>query len=152
MNVNTAFIANMSLKVFNDTNGISKVNTSGTSLEEFQKMIIDVELWVKGVRQTEFTRFIKVPINTCEIKRFKSNVLVKIFIDSLERHSNLQLSCPQKRGTYYAYNFEVSDENLPLIFASGDWYVTALVKGAIEKKKGLKNIISITMHGSYIHK
>jgi hypothetical protein len=142
----------MSLYVFNDTSGRSMMNASGIFMVEFNKMIVDAELWTKPYGSNSFTRFIKVPINTCDIKRFKSNVLVKIVFDSLKKHSNWAFDCPQKPGPYYAYNFELSDNNVPLIFQSGEWYLKAFVKGAIKKIRGLKNIISIIMHGVYIHK
>jgi hypothetical protein len=142
----------MSLKVFNDTSGRSMLNATGLITVEFQKIIIDAELWIKPYGSIGFTRFIKVPINTCDFKRFKSNVLLKMVFDSLKKHSNWAFDCPQKSGAYYAYNFELSDKNMPLTFQSGEWYLKAFAKGAIEKKRGLKNIISLIMHGVYIHK
>ncbi|KAG5679126.1 hypothetical protein PVAND_008718 [Polypedilum vanderplanki] len=148
--VNTAFIENATLVFFNDTNGLSRVNFTGFLVHDVQKLIVDAEVFVRRENEKDWRKFISFSINQCDLKRFKSNAIIKNILENVKKYSNYEINCPQPKNFYYLTNFEVSDVRILMFFRNGFWNVKMFTRGTFLNRKGLKNIVSIDTFGSYV--
>ncbi|KAG5679128.1 hypothetical protein PVAND_008720 [Polypedilum vanderplanki] len=153
LNYNTVVAENLTLKVFNDSNGISRLNVSGYGKNDYEKIIIDVEIYGKDKTQSDFVRFLKCSINSCDLQKHKGNFLLKTVIEGFNKYSNYKLECKQKKGFLYATNFEFSDKNLPIYVLMREgvlWSIKIIVKGLIKNQKSLTFIGAAKIVGSYV--
>lgn len=139
--------------LFNDTAGISRMNVSGSCATEFEKILITAELFFKPSYAGEYVRYIKLAINTCDLKNLaKGNYFMKMVLESLKLYSNWNFDCPQKIKFLYAYNFELSDKFLPvyLMPKTGYWCVSLFIKGKLPHKKIVPNVMTLKLHGVFV--
>ena len=128
------------------------MNVSANIIKQVDNLIISGEVTGKPFGGSDFTRILKGVINTCDIsKGMFGNFIVQMVKQSFEKYSNWQFECPQKGGFFYATNFAVSDEYLPvyLLVKPGYFYANLYTKAKIGKGKPALNIMTIKLLGSY---
>jgi hypothetical protein len=130
------------------------MNMTTYFFKEFEGLFIVYEVFGRSFAASEWTKLFKVNINTCKMKNLlQGNFVGKMIAESLKESSNWFFDCPQKKGLFYAYNFENSDKHMPLYFVEeGFWHANIFVKGVLQqnRKKSLKNVMSLLIHGSLV--
>lgn len=134
--------------VFNDTDGISRLNGSVSSKVDFKELRVLFAILGKAKQSEEYDKtYLRANIDTCNINKgmmgnFLQTVLRKIMLE----HSNYHFGCPVKKGTYYAINVPaVDDKLLPMyIFAtSGEYQLELTVRGKLGNMKGMVHVATV---------
>lgn len=134
--------------VFNDTNGVSRANVSGSTLVQFENVAASFKALGKTNEATNtFDKtMLSGTINFCSISKGTVGYFFLNFDqETLRKYSNFSFDCPQKKGFYYASNFPMLDDQQipPFLRISGTNEVHVLIKGKI------KNVKSMVLVGSF---
>lgn len=156
-NANPTYIANLSIAVFNDTEGVSRVNFTLMQIVDFVKVYVSISLLgASDEKSNDYNQqILKGNIDTCSVsKGTMGNFIIKMIADSIKKYSNYRFACPQVKGFYHAHNFNVSaDEHVPyyLIGRGGKFKFSATVKAKIANVKSAANIMSVEFYGEKIY-
>lgn len=148
---NPIYVKDFQLVPFNDTNGASFLNSSGTLLVDFNQALVPFVLKTKvNVNDQEFNKIIfRGKIDTCKVADgVFGNFLVRFLMENLEKFSNLTLACPHKKNFYYAHNLPALDDSfIPGFFPRNrfQWQITITVNAKV--KKTFVQIMSIRLYG-----
>lgn len=149
---NPSYAENFTTVVFNDTEGISRVNMSGYLKTGFATAIVSIMLAGIDDNPREYSNvFFKGTVNTCKISSgIFGNVFVSFLMQYLPKHSNFRFDCPQEKGFYYLANMPIIDGRfLPpfLVGRSGRWMYSLGVKIKIPKVKSPVHLYSLKFFG-----
>lgn len=132
--------------MFNDSNGISRFNSSLSVLTDFQNIYASFTFMGKTNEATNtFDRQIsRGTINSCNVARGMAPFFfMKSALESFQKYSNYTTACPQKKGTYNCANFPVFDDNLlplGLFKLTGSIEISAVVKGKLDHIKSMVHL------------
>lgn len=146
-------MSNFSFVVFNDTEGLSRVNVTALQKVDFGRILILVVMMGKETPTSDFNKLlIKGTLDSCKVSTgFLGSFVSKMIVDSLAQYSNWTFGCPQKGQYFSGHNFPVFDAvNLPysLIGLDGDFEVLVNVKVKVARVKSLVAAFSIRIRGS----
>lgn len=134
-------VTNVSLKFFNDSNGVSRFNMSGRITSTLQNPTVTTSVKFKTSDGAENydKEILRTTVNYCKVSEgVLGNFLVRYVMDSLKDHSNFTVFCPFYAGFYYAENFPVPSDKFMPFFPSAvkklDWELTSVYKGKMGKK------------------
>ena len=103
----------------------------------------------------EFDRLLfKGEIDVCKAsKGIIGNFITSFLARNLQKHSNYQFGCPQKKEFIYAYDFPMStDDDLPvyLLPLRGKFLVSGRFKGKVANSKQVLSLGSVEIYGNHI--
>ncbi|CRL04968.1 CLUMA_CG018314, isoform A [Clunio marinus] len=105
---NPTFFSDFNVNIFNDTDGITKLNLTFTQIEDMEKFIITIVIKQnskKGMK--DFDReLLRINADTCKQSQgtFKDYIVRSIYKD-IRKYSTVKFSCPQPKGTFYLRKF-----------------------------------------------
>jgi hypothetical protein len=155
-NYDKKYISNGTFTAFNDTEGLSKLNTTMFFTQELKKMIWSYAIMLRTTGR-EYDRLLnKGTIDTCNVQKgILGNMIVKYIKDSVDpAYSNFKYQCPQPPGLMYIYNFPAFDiKNLPrFLIASSreELEFTAILRAKFSGVKGLAYVMSIKVYAEIL--
>lgn len=151
--MNSAYISVSSLKVFNDSQGVSRLNLTLSLTTDMMIFTADASLRSKSEENLRDynNEVLRSRLNLGKISEgIIGNFFVKFFVDNVKDYSNFKLSTPLKADEYYFRNFPVVDDSYLPRFNTKDvhYFLSLVFKGKPRKSKALKNIATIKMFGS----
>lgn len=151
----------MDFVIFNDTNHRSSFNLSFTSKTDVSRVVISLTLNVKtDQHKSEYDgRIIETNIDTCRLKQGNpfSNIVVNFVMEKVQKYSNFQLECPQKKGNFYVQNFPTPDDAavfFPNIFqvTYGQWEMSAVVRVKLTAKSTAERGLFMRVRGATVRR
>lgn len=143
------------MKLFNDSNGVSRFNCSVTFVTEIMSPTIFIDFRVKTQQNIKDYNFkaLEARVNVCKISQgVFGNFVIRYIMENLKNHSNFEFSCPMRAKTFFFENFPIiNDSYLPLYFLRQDlrWVITFVVKGRSNNVKSLSHISSSRVFGGF---
>lgn len=115
---NQKYVANNSVKVFNDSNGVSTFNLTVYLKIDVESVLVSGSLSVKKRADREYSTFLRTAMDVCKLQSGAiGDLLYRIIADKIVQYSNYKLGCPIKKGHYYANMLPVPDiKLLPMFF------------------------------------
>lgn len=141
------------MDVFNDTDGVSRMNSSAMQLMDFKKVFVHITVMGQSNEASRVydVTYFKGTIDECNIARgVVGNFIIKMITENLEEYTNFRYVCPQKKGFYYFTNFPApNDKNFPpfLYGKGGSWEVVAVVRAKVENSKAMVHVITMKIYG-----
>lgn len=149
---NSAYVSDLSVLVFNDSQGVSRFNFSANQLVDFKKMAVQITLTgqsVEGSGNKYDKVYFKGNVDTCNIaKGIFGNFIIKLVAATLENYSNVKFICPQPKGLYFVHNFPLIEDNVvhpQIIQSSRRFEVCVVVKAKVSRAKPLTHAITIKL-------
>lgn len=152
-NINPRYASNLSMVVFNDTNGLSKFNLTGTQLVDFKRtfLMFNVAFKSNEASKTFDKEVYKGTADVCILtKGFFGNLIVRNMVEILDSYSNFKLECPQKKGFIYVYNYPMdSDRYYPkfMFLTPRSYEFTVVLKAKIENVRATALVVTIKFYG-----
>lgn len=150
--VNPAYITNYSFKVYNDSQGISRFNATGTIVKELSRILLFYELKGKPYdpRLGEYT-ICKSKMDVCKAATGVIGAIVaEQMMEIMQDYSNYTFSCPQKKGTYHTHEFPIVDTSvIPKLFIGkpGSWDFSVVAKAKVPKMRGWVEFLAAKIFG-----
>lgn len=153
---NPLFIDNLSVNVFNDSDGFSNVNMSAEATDVYSRAKIALLVKTQSAGSQEYDNVIlKADADTCKIQQgVFGNYLIKFITDKLKLHSNIKFECVLPKGPIYIRNLSLNQKiDMPLFVTQSrqgterKWEVTVGVKLKAPKSKTLSNAMSLKFWG-----
>lgn len=153
LSVDPRYCSNVTAFVFNDTEGMSRFNGTADLKVDVLRGLATGSIFMKSSTTKEYDRLIfKTHVDACNLKKgIIGSFVVQMILENLEKHSNLAIPCPLKKGFLYAANFPVGDVSMiprGIIGLSGEWMAIGSVKGKIDRKKPMVEFGTYRMYGS----
>lgn len=143
---------NLSLILFNDTNGDSLLNYSATTFVDMLKVSSTFSFSLqKNEEDLEYqNRVLRSTIDLCRLRTGATgNFVAKMLMENFHKCADFTLQCPMKAGPYNLLNFNVSDAFIPSYLILGDinFMIDMHVKVKIPNVKSLVNFYSLRFYG-----
>ncbi|CRK90399.1 CLUMA_CG004081, isoform A [Clunio marinus] len=136
------------MKLFNDTDGHSKLNLTSNQLKDMEKFVVTVTVKQssrKGVKQFDH-EIMKINVDSCKISKgaFR-NFFINAVYDAIKEVSNFRLSCPQLKGNFYTRNLPMIDnfpfsEKFLMERSTGDFEISSVIRGKPYNMKKSDNV------------
>lgn len=151
--LNPMFVDHMTVDVFNDTNGVSKLNMTVSQIVDLPKAVSFFVLSVKNhPKDKDFKKeVLRSSADHCKLANgIFGNFIVKKIVELLEETSNFTYTCPQRKGFYHVTNFAVLDLSLPvyMVGLAGDFELVVTVKAKVSKSKTLAHVFTVRVIGA----
>ena len=150
---NPDYISNFSLKVFNNTNGISCFNATGSLDVPALKILIYVTLKGKSIEALKVYDevILKGVLDSCKLSQgIFGNFIAQFVVENLHKYSNIKIECPQKRGFYYVSNFPLETDHIPIylnIFRNRKFEFSLTMKVKLRDIKQLVYLFTMQFEG-----
>ena len=146
---NPTYLGNFSLTVFNNSEGISHLNTSGMILVDLEKII--AFMVVKDQIQNEYKK-IQMRGKFDSSKISNGNYIMAYLRDQLHKYSNIKLAAPHAKGFYYCNSLPMMSESLlPINLFPREtayWEVTFTIKAKVQKAAKLVTFLTFKIQGT----
>lgn len=142
----------LSISVFNGSDGMSRVNITTTLKVDLLKVSTMFSLMGKTYENSkEFDHLIlKGNIDSCKVSNGTfGNFIVQMIAENLEKYSNFRFECPLKKADFYAINFPVDMKYIPYYFLANPqkWELTSTIRAKVKNTKSLVLICTIKFYG-----
>lgn len=145
-------MSNLSVAVFNDSQGDSRLNFSAEQLIDFRTFTVSTTITKESVRGSNRydQLYFQGNVDACKVaKGIFGNFLIRIFASQLENYSNFKFVCPQLTGFYFVHDLPMiplPDYLIPLSARGvGRFEVSAIVKARISNVRSMVHILTIKM-------
>ncbi|CRK94225.1 CLUMA_CG007740, isoform A [Clunio marinus] len=143
---NQEYVSDFSVKIFNDTDGATKLNASGTQLKDLEKSAVTL-----AAKQTRDV--FKINADSCKLNEdtFKNFLAHAIYADMKEK-TNFRFSCPQRKGFFKLEGF-VLPSTIPYLdkafrnIVNGYFEFTFTIRGKPYGQKKLLMLIFVKLYG-----
>lgn len=158
-NVNQNFVSGLTAIVFNDSQGVSRLNVSGTLKQNITKLKLALTMMVMPENSTTYNKFMfRTEIDSCNIQRGAFGAFFAAMIgEILKNFSNMSKFCPIDKGLYYLSNFGVTGiEFLPQFITNTregnerKWEATLETKCKFANSKSLVRAITLKVYGTTV--
>jgi len=140
----------MTFLVFNNSNGESMLNSTGTLLKDLKQVTLSYRLSPAAVSDHNVHNIIQGKIDPCKVQKgMFRGFMVRIIQESLSKYSNYKLQCSLARGFYYFTNMKIDDSNLPLHFLGQQikFAFQYAIKGKISNQKAMVEVYKFKING-----
>lgn len=153
------YLTNFTFAVFNDSNGLMRMNISGTTKIEVLKFMISFEVNIQNKKTLEFDQpLLKGSVDSCKLQNgVLGNFIVKIMMNRLHKYSNYKFECPQKPGIYHLSNYPLLEDSdkfplfvEPLLGQSNKGKLKTVLRGKIARTKTPVVFYSGELIASYV--
>lgn len=157
-NFNPDFYPSFSAILFNDTEGVQRVNLSLTLNTDFFRTTNYLEFRFFADKASEISsrNGFKGTIDSCKVsKGVFGNFIIQMVANNIEKYSNYSFECTLKKGSYYVRNFPLKFDNIPQSFfieGRKNFEISLAVKGrASIAKSPLVNMFLMKFFGESIN-
>lgn len=154
---NSEYLANATLNVFNDTDGLSMLNASGTLKVDLPKPMIYITVLTRSKGSREYQTYSKPTIDVCKVEKgVFGGFIVRTIASNIKNYSNFRFECPLKKQFFYVTNYPVFDIKVASLFLlknenqSPEFDVTFTIKGKPAGKKSFVNIMTGRITGQVL--
>jgi hypothetical protein len=141
---NPLYGSNISMSVFNDSEGISRANCSAYLKVDVLRAIFLVDIYTQREGLKEYDKLIfKSNIDSCNIKK---GIIGKFFLQNLlDNHKNYtNIPCPQKKGFLYTkFSHNRCESSTSWIIWIKNFDDSGNTKGTIVKRKPMVELMSL---------
>jgi Protein of unknown function (DUF1091) len=155
-NSNPAQVTNMSMNVFNESDGMSKLNATGFITNDLLRIVISFVLNRKPDGKHNDLLLLNTNFDTCKVQHGTlGNFMAKMLSDQMHQYSNYKFECPLKKGWYFINAFPINlamdyiPRQLMGIYLGKrlEWEASLSVKGKTSKSSSLVHIFTMKIHG-----
>jgi Protein of unknown function (DUF1091) len=130
--------------VFNDSEGISRINASGYLKADLINIVYIGDVYNQKSGHKEYDQLLfKSHINGCNVKKGAiGNFIIQTIMENYKKYTNFDIPCPQKKGFLYSTNYPIADASLipRWLIGSRTVMVVTKLKGKFEKNKPMVDI------------
>lgn len=157
--MNPEYFANFSMRVFNDSNGVSRLNASGVLLVDLTQYVAHLSVMHRTKGNAEYSKLsFKGCVDLCRVQKgVLVNYVIKYLAQELDQFSNYRFQCPMVKGFYFAADFPAPGISSLSIFTlknkdrSPEFEFTAVVKAKRDsKKKGSEHVLTLRVNGKTV--
>lgn len=147
---------NYTASVYNGSDGVSRINIVASVIKRLA--FIEVVTTYSGKQHQNDEKYAKVyfngSFNTCDLtESLKTNFILKMVVDNLEKYSNYTFRCPEEPGIYHVNDFPaIGDQYLPhhLLGTSGAWKFTIHSTASVLKSEAMTHLLTLNLYGSNV--
>lgn len=148
MSSNPLYTENATATVFNDSDGVSRMNFSAHQLVDLKKMFIFITITGESVRDSNKydTSILNSKVDSCNVaKGIFGNFVIRVFSTTMGNYSNYKFTCPQKKGFYFIANLPLIETYMPqsIIRLTGRYATSIVLKGKVTESKPFSHILTI---------
>lgn len=152
----TKHVENFGFAVFNDSDGTSRFNFTGSLLVDLGRLMLTFDLKKKtslDAKDYEIDVY-HGNVDSCNVaKGMVGNYLINFILAGLKEYSNFVIECPLRKGFYYITNFPVPKQVqdfipkfIPQPSQNSAWVLTITARAKIQKGATFR-VFLMKIHG-----
>jgi len=147
------YISNFTFVLFNDSEYVTRCNSSYTLKTDVSKFLASYALMDKNTKTETYDKTVASgSVNVCQLKRGMGiNFLALAMLELASEFTNFKAGCPMRKGDYYMRNAPLSDtRHIPSFLpgASKQRTLFATFKAKPVKSKFFIELVKVELYGT----